>query len=65
MDLGNSLGWRAPTVATYCASRLWQLAQKNMTKHGKLLDENRCTDDQCILDRVYTTELRGQFWADN
>ena len=40
---GNSPGWWAATVATYCLSRVSQLAQKNITKHGERADENRCS----------------------
>ena len=43
VDLRNSPGWWADSVATYCPSRPSQLAQKNITKHDKRLDENLCT----------------------
>ena len=34
-NFGNSPGWWATTVATYCPSRPYQLTQKNITKNGK------------------------------
>ena len=43
LNLGNSLGWWAATVATYCQSSSSQLTQKNITKQGKRVDENGCS----------------------
>ena len=42
MNLGNSLGWWAANVATYCPSRPSQLTEKNITKYVEQVDENRC-----------------------
>ena len=50
--MGNSLGWWATTVATYCPSRPSQLAQKNMTKHGERVDEKRCRKVSCTTRSV-------------
>ena len=47
-DLGNSPGWWAATLATYCPSRLGELAQKTITKHGEQVDENRCRFERCF-----------------
>ena len=38
-DLGNSPGWWAATIATYCQSRTSQLLAKTVTKHCDRLDE--------------------------
>ena len=38
--LGNSPGWLADTVDTYCPIRPSQLTQKNITKHGERVDEH-------------------------
>ena len=38
-DLGNSPGWWAATVVTYCPGRPLQLTQKNITKHGERVEE--------------------------
>ena len=42
LDLGNSRWWVA-IEATYCPSRPSQLTQEKLPKHGKTMDENRCT----------------------